>query len=85
MEPPTHFLVRWLFLRLLGVVYLVAFLSLKVNRKGEALVTYRRADGRVRRVLAWGAVNALAPTADVPQVRFRYDYSGGWGKYRRLV
>jgi hypothetical protein len=63
----------------------VSFLSLKVNRKGEALVTYKRADGRIRRVLAWGALNALAPSPDVPQVRFRYDYSGGWGKYRRLV
>ncbi len=28
VERPTHFLVRWLFLRLLGVVYLIAFLSL---------------------------------------------------------
>ena len=28
--------------------------SLPVNSKGEALVTYRRTDGKVRRVLAWG-------------------------------
>jgi hypothetical protein len=57
--------------------------SLQVNRKGEALLTYRRADGRVRHVLVWGAVNALAPSPDVPQVRFRWDYAGGWGKYRK--
>jgi hypothetical protein len=60
----------------------VQLLSLKVNGKGEALFTYRRADGRLRRVLAWGALNARAPSADVPQVRFRWDYAGGWGKYR---
>jgi hypothetical protein len=57
---------------------------LQVNARGEALVTYRRADGRVRRVLVWGAVNARHPSADGQQVRFRYDYAGGWGKYRRL-
>ncbi|MGH9446237.1 MAG: lipase maturation factor family protein, partial [Terriglobia bacterium] len=28
LDPPTHFLTRWLFLRLLGVVYLCAFASL---------------------------------------------------------
>ena len=56
--------------------------SLKVNRKGEALITYRGTKGSVRRVLAWGAVNALAPSESVSQVRFRWDYAGGWGKYR---
>ena len=60
----------------------VALVSLKVNAKGEALLTYRRADGRPRRVLAWGAINARPPSADLPQVRFRWDYAGGWGKYR---
>lgn len=60
----------------------VTLLSLKVNGKGEALFTYRLADGRVRRVLAWGALNARAPSADVPQVRFHWDYAGGWGKHR---
>ena len=60
----------------------VAFVSLKVNAKGEALFTYRRADGRLRHVLAWGAINARAPSQELPQVRFRWDYAGGWGKYR---
>lgn len=60
----------------------VKLASLKVNGKGEALLTYRRGDGSVRRVLAWGALNARAPSEDVPQVRFRWDYAGGWGKYR---
>jgi hypothetical protein len=56
--------------------------SLAVNPRGEALLTYR-VGGHVRRVLAWGAVNAIAPTQARPQVKFRLDYSGGWGKYRR--
>jgi hypothetical protein len=56
----------------------VDFLSLKVNARGEALVSYRRADGARRDVLIWGAMNAHAPDEDRPQVRFRYDYSGGW-------
>ncbi len=32
--PPTYLLARWLFLRLLGVVYLIAFLSLAVQITG---------------------------------------------------
>jgi hypothetical protein len=48
----------------------VKLLSLKVNGKGEALFTYRKGDGSLRRVLVWGALNARAPSADVPQVRF---------------
>ena len=57
---------------------------LKVSRDGLALVTYR-ARGRLRRVLVWGAINARHPTPDVPQVRFRMDYSGGWASRRREV
>ena len=57
--------------------------SLKVNARGEALLTYRRANGELRHTLVWGALNARAPSQDVPQVRFRWDYAGGWGKYRK--
>jgi hypothetical protein len=56
---------------------------LAVNDRGEALVTYTRANGTPRRVLVWGAADARVPDPLVPQVRFRYDYAGGWGKYRR--
>lgn len=59
-------------------------LTLAVNRKGEALLTYKRESGAIRRVLVWGAVNSLTPSPTVPQVRFKYDYAGGWGKYRKL-
>src|ERR671918_442603 len=59
-------------------------ISLKVNAKGEALITYVRSNGSLRRALVWGAVDARHPEPTVPQVRFRYDLSGGWGTYRRL-
>jgi hypothetical protein len=55
--------------------------TLEVNARGEALVSYLREDGHPRHVLFWGAVNALPPTTDVPQVRFKRDYAGGWRKY----
>lgn len=63
----------------------VTAVTLKVNSRGEALITYRRENGRLRRVLAWGAVNARHPSPERPQVQFRFDYAGGWGKYRREV
>lgn len=55
--------------------------GLAVNTKGEAMVTYRMSTGKTRHVLVWGAVNANLPNASVPQVRFKYDYAGGFGKY----
>ena len=58
--------------------------SLNVNAKGEAMITYT-VDGKVKHVLAWGAENALAPTAGGKQVAFRLDYSGGYGKYHRTT
>jgi hypothetical protein len=59
-------------------------ISLAVARDGKALVTYR-AQGKLHRVLAWDAVNAIAPTRSRPQVKFKLDYSGGWGMFRRPV
>ena len=58
-------------------------IRLAVNRKGEALLTYRAA-GRLRRVLAWGAINARSPNPNARQERFKLDYAGVWGKYRQL-
>lgn len=58
--------------------------SLKVNNKGEAMITYRAA-GKLRHVLAWGAVNAKPPNQSTPQVKFSLDYSGGYGKYHRTT
>lgn len=59
--------------------------SLAVNSHGEALLEYKLQNGQLRHVLAWGAVNARTPSPDTPQVGLHYDYSGGWGKYHRLV
>ena len=56
----------------------VSFLSLQVNTRGEALVSYRKANGERRDVLVWGALNAHAPDPERPQEHFRFDYSGGW-------
>ena len=55
--------------------------SLAVNAKGEAMLTYTMTNGKPRHVLVWGAINANAPDASTPQVRFKYDYAGGFGKY----
>ncbi len=51
---------------------------LEVNRSGMALLTYRKA-GKVRRVLAWGAVNAVHASPGHRQLAFILDYSGGFG------
>ena len=59
----------------------VANLTLAVNAKGEALLTYNRQNGRLRHVLVWGAINALPPSQEVPQVKFQMDYSGGLARY----
>jgi hypothetical protein len=53
--------------------------KLAVNSKGEAMITYF-ANGQLKHVLAWGAINAIAPTQARAQVAFKLDYSGGWGK-----
>lgn len=58
--------------------------TLQVNAKGEALITYR-VGGRLRRVLAWGAMNAIPSTRSRKQVDFGLDYSGGFKKYKRRV
>jgi hypothetical protein len=57
---------------------------LAVNTNNEALISYRER-GSIRRVLAWGAINALPPTRGARQVKLRLDYSGGWGTRRRHV
>ncbi len=58
--------------------------SLKVNKSGQALLTYHSA-GKTWRVLAWDAVNAVAPTQARKQVEFKLDYSGGWGTYKKNI
>jgi hypothetical protein len=62
----------------------VSNVSLKVAGNGQALVSFN-ARGKRWNVLAWGAVNAIAPTTTRKQVEFKLDYSGGYGTYKRDV
>lgn len=55
----------------------VSDLTLGVNDKGQAMVSYT-SGGTVVHVLAWGAVNAIAPSADGDQVVFTLRYDGGY-------
>src|SRR4029077_11684198 len=55
-------------------------ISLAVNDKGEALVTYT-GGGTQKHLLVWGAVNAKPPTKGGQQVKFKLEYSGGLGKW----
>jgi hypothetical protein len=61
--------------------------TLAVNKNGTALITYQRQNGQVMHVLAWGAVNArLRPARrGAPQVKFKIDYSGGWGSHHHQL
>jgi hypothetical protein len=60
-------------------------IQLKVSANGKQALLLYRARGRQQHVLAWGAKNALAPTQARRQVKFKLDYSGGWGTYRKNV
>lgn len=55
---------------------------LSVSARGIATLTYA-AHGTHKRVLAWGAHDARAPSTSRPQVEFKLDYSGGWGAFGR--
>ena len=57
--------------------------SIAVNGKGQAIVTYHAA-GRLQHTLLWGAINARFPTPGATQVKFKVDYSGGWATYHTL-
>jgi hypothetical protein len=50
---------------------------LTVDSRGMAVVHYRESTGRVRHVLAWDASN--------DDVKFKLDYAGGWGSFRKQV
>ncbi len=54
-------------------------ISLIVNSRAIARVTYTTAAGQVVHVLAWGAINARTPSKTVPQVRFSLNFAGGYG------
>jgi hypothetical protein len=58
--------------------------SLKVDEKGYALVTYELG-GTVKRALFWGAVDAKPPARGGRQVEFKKDYSGGWMTFKKKI
>jgi hypothetical protein len=57
---------------------------LAVSADGRALLTYH-GQGKLQRVLVWGATNARQPTQVVEQTEFRVDYSGGWKSFGRAA
>ena len=59
--------------------------TLRVNPRGQALISYIRSSGASRHVLVWGAINAHEPNPDRPQVRFSFDYSGGLHRYGAAI
>ena len=56
-----------------------ANVSLKVDGSGHAVVYFTR-NGRRMHPVVWGAINARHPSRNVPQVKFKVDYSGGYMK-----
>ncbi|HEX6724334.1 MAG TPA: hypothetical protein VF073_03745 [Gaiella sp.] len=51
----------------------------QADAQGRALITFR-SEGQTRQLLAWGAVNARAPSQGVPQVAFQLSYGGSIGR-----
>lgn len=51
---------------------------LQADAQGRALISFRYA-GQSRQLLAWGAVNARAPSQAQPQVAFKLRYGGSIG------
>jgi hypothetical protein len=58
-------------------------IRLATDNQGRAMVTYFQR-GRMWHVFYSGAINARPPTRTVPQVKFKVDYSGGWGQWRHF-
>jgi hypothetical protein len=54
--------------------------SIAVNSQDRAVVSYMRG-GAWHHVLLWGAINALPPSTAHKQVKFKLDYSGGYGSF----
>ena len=52
-------------------------IKLGVDGKGRAFLSYKTG-GKDVDILAWGAINAIAPTRGGRQVAFQLDYSGGY-------
>jgi hypothetical protein len=58
-------------------------IHLSTDTQGRAMVTYNLR-GRMWHVFYSGAINARQPSQAVKQVKFKVDYSGGRGEWRRF-
>jgi hypothetical protein len=56
--------------------------ALAVSADGKTAVVSYRSGHTLRHALVWGAVDALPPSQTVPQVRFKFDFTGGWKTHR---
>ena len=96
-ETPQHRLVSslWIAVVLLGVLSAAPLANasealplgatdatVRVNVKGEALVTFK-VGGTQHHLLLWGAVNGVPNPESGKQIQFSQDNSGGYGKYRQ--
>jgi hypothetical protein len=52
--------------------------GLQADAQGRALVSFH-SEGQSRQLLAWGAVNARAPSRSIPQVAFQLRFGGSIG------
>jgi hypothetical protein len=53
-------------------------IKLQADAQGRALISFR-SEGQSRQLLAWGAINARAPSQAQPQVAFKLQYGGAIG------
>ncbi len=60
------------------------YLSIKADKSGKAVVSYKL-NGKWQHPLVWGAINARPPAHTIKQVKFKIDYSGGWGTFHKPV
>src|ERR1700675_919946 len=56
--------------------------ALAVSADGNTAVVSYRSGRSLRHALVWGAVDALPPSQSVAQVRFKFDWTGGWARHR---
>lgn len=62
-----------------------AGVKLQVNNDNVAVLTYRIGGSTVRKVAAWGAVNAIPPAANLEQQGFKLQYMGVTGRIKTSI
>ena len=59
-------------------------IRIKVDSSGRAVVYFTQA-GQAKHPLVWGAINARHPNRTIRQVKFKIDYSGGFGSFGKPI